>query len=62
MQAVSSITKQSWRFIGFWVALQAVLALAVDRPNSEFNQELAAAKQAVERNDASDAISLQQSK
>ena len=57
MQAMSSITKQSWRFIGFWVALQAVLALAVDLPNSEFNQELAAAKQAVERNDASDAIS-----
>jgi len=54
---MASITKQTRRFIGLLIALQAVLALAVDGPNSEFNHELAAAKQAVERNDAPDAIS-----
>jgi hypothetical protein len=53
-----SITKQSWRFIlvGFVIVLQAALPRAVYGQNSEFDQEMAAAKEAVERNESSDAI------
>ena len=58
MQAMRSITKQSWRFIivGFVIVLQAALPRAVYGQNSEFDQEMAAAKEAVERNESSDAI------
>ena len=45
MQAMRSITKQSWRFIivGFVIVLQAALPRAVYGQNSEFDQEMAAA-------------------
>jgi thiol-disulfide isomerase/thioredoxin len=59
MQAIRSITKQSRQFIiiGFVIVLQGALPCAVYGQNSEFDKELAAAKQAVERNQSSEAIS-----
>jgi thioredoxin-like negative regulator of GroEL len=59
MQAMGSIMKQSWRFIivGFVIVLQAALPRAVYGQNSEFDRELAAAKEAVERNESAEAIS-----